>query len=97
MSIEHINHLPIDNNADAVKKPGGKTDGPGFGDMLKDYINDVNSMQNEMDHSISKMATGEVKDLHQVMLAVEKADLSFRLMMEVRNKLIKAYEEVMKM
>ena len=98
MSIEHIQHLPNDPQiTNALNANEEKAEKGGFGKILKEYISDVNAMQQDMDNSIEDLATGKVQDLHQVMIAVEKADVSFRLMMEVRNKLVKAYEEVMKM
>jgi len=68
-----------------------------FEDMLKASMDKVNNLQGEADKSIEGLASGEVKDLHETMIAIEKADLSFNLMVQVRNKLIAAYEEVMRM
>jgi len=50
-----------------------------------------------MDDTIKKFAAGEITDVHQVMIAAEEADVAFQLMMKIRTKLLKAYEEVMKM
>ncbi|HOX50100.1 MAG TPA: flagellar hook-basal body complex protein FliE, partial [Fibrobacteria bacterium] len=58
---------------------------------------DVNSMQNEADASIEKFVAGEVKDVHQVMAAVSEARTSFNLMLEIRNKTLEAYQELMRM
>jgi flagellar hook-basal body complex protein FliE len=54
-------------------------------------------MQNEADASIEKFAAGEVKDVHQVMTAVSEARTSFNLMLEIRNKTLDAYQELMRM
>jgi len=67
-----------------------------FKDMLSGFIKEVNDLQLGADESIKKLATGEVKDVHQVMLAMSEADVSFKLMMEMRKKLMEAYKEVMK-
>ena len=64
---------------------------PSFKDTLKTFLKDVNSMQHHADQSIEKMVAGEITDVHQVMLAVEEANLTFNLMMEVRGKMIDAY------
>jgi flagellar hook-basal body complex protein FliE len=68
-----------------------------FEDTLQGFLGDVNSMQNEADASIEKFAAGEVKDVHQVMTAVSEARTSFNLMLEIRNKTLDAYQELMRM
>src|SRR5512137_544855 len=70
---------------------------PSFDDTLKGFIKDVNHMQNHADRSIEKMVAGEITDVHQVMVAVEEANTAFALMMELRNKMLDAYQEVMRM
>jgi len=66
-------------------------------DTLQGFIKDVNSMQNHADRSIEKMAAGEITDVHQVMVAVEEANTAFALMMELRNKMLDAYQEILRM
>ena len=68
-----------------------------FSEILKSLINQVNELQNKADESVQKLVSGETGSIHQVMIAIEEADLAFRLMMEVRNKLIEAYQEIMRM
>ena len=68
-----------------------------FQDILKNFISEVNDLQLNVDKKVEQFASGEVKDVHEVMIAVEEADVAFQLMMEIRNKLMKAFEEVMKM
>lgn len=68
-----------------------------FSKILGNLINQVNDLQNKADEAIQKLVSGEAESIHQVMIAVEKADLTFRLMMEIRNKLIQAYQEIMRM
>ena len=68
-----------------------------FEDTLKGFLGDVNTMQNEADASIEKFVAGEVKDVHQVMAAVTEARTSFNLMLEIRNKTLDAYQELMRM
>lgn len=67
-----------------------------FVKALKEAIEKVNQLQLEADRAVEELSLGRA-DLHETVLAIEKADISFRLMMQIRNKLIKAYEEVMKM
>ncbi len=68
-----------------------------FGDMLKNSINEVNNEQMAANRTITGMATGEAESIHSTLIAMEKADLSFKLMMQVRNKVLDAYREVMRM
>ncbi len=68
-----------------------------FSELLSDQIMDVNNLQKEADVAIQKLVTGESKNLHETMLAVEKAEIAFKTMNQVRNKVIEAYREVMRM
>ena len=68
-----------------------------FGSMLNKAITDVNSLQTEAGKAMEKMVTGEASDLHEVMIAVEKARTSFDLLMEIRNKTVDMYREIMRM
>ncbi len=68
-----------------------------FSETLKESIQKVNDVQMEADQAIVDLTTGRKQDLHQTMIAIEKADVSFQLMMQVRNKIIAAYEEVSRM
>jgi flagellar hook-basal body complex protein FliE len=74
--------------------PGGKAS---FGEVLKDSLAQVDQLQHEADHAIRDLAAGGTTTLHDTMLALEKAELSFRLMMQVRNKIVEAYQEVLRM
>jgi len=75
----------------------GTTNGPSFKDTLNGFLKDVNSMQVKADESIDRMAAGEITDVHQVMTAVEEANTAFNMMMEIRNKVMDAYTEVLRM
>jgi flagellar hook-basal body complex protein FliE len=77
----------------ASQKPN---DGPSFKQTLSSFLNDVDSLQTKADVSIQKMATGEINDVHQVMESVEEANTAFNMMMEIRNKVMDAYQEVMR-
>ena len=71
--------------------------GPTFGDTLKDAMNSVNTLQKESDTSMQQLATGKAESMHETMIAAEKADIALRLMVQVRNKVIDAYNDIMKM
>ncbi len=75
----------------------GGDKGTGFGDVLKDAISTVNELQKQSDQEIQKLMTGESQDLHTTVIAMQKADLSFQMMMQVRNKIVQAYQEIMRM
>jgi flagellar hook-basal body complex protein FliE len=70
--------------------------GPSFKDTMNGFLNDVNAMQVKADESIKKMATGQINDVHEVMSSVEQANTAFNMMMEIRNKVMDAYQEVMR-
>lgn len=70
------------------------TDAPSFKDYLLDSIRDVNTMQQQADHAVETLMTGGEADPAEVLTAVQKADLAFRLMMQMRNKLMQVYQEV---
>ena len=69
----------------------------GFGQALTTAISGLNASQNQADDMSVKMAAGEPIDLHEVMLARETASLQFQLAVQVRNKLVEAYTDVMRM
>jgi flagellar hook-basal body complex protein FliE len=68
-----------------------------FGNVVERFIADANTQQLTADQSVQQLATGRSDSVHETMLALAKADLSLRVFMEVRNKVIDAYQEVMRM
>jgi flagellar hook-basal body complex protein FliE len=76
---------------------GGKDAAQGttaFKDYLLDSIKQVNDMQQQADSAVEQFATGGEISPAEVLTAVQKADLAFKMMLQVRNKLVQAYEEV---
>ncbi len=65
-----------------------------FKNFLLESIREVNSMQQEADRAVEKLVTGGDVNPAEVLTAVQKADIAFRLMIQVRNKMVQAYEEV---
>jgi flagellar hook-basal body complex protein FliE len=65
-----------------------------FKDYLLDSIRQVNDMQQEADSAVEKLAAGGDVSPAEVLTAVQKADLAFKLMLQVRNKLVQAYDEI---
>ncbi|MEX0818586.1 MAG: flagellar hook-basal body complex protein FliE [Pirellulaceae bacterium] len=77
---------------EALKSPSGEV--PSFKKFLLDALDHVNSMQHDADHAVEQLATGDDINAAEVLTAVQKADLSFRMMMQIRNKLVQAYQEI---
>ena len=71
--------------------------GKGFQETLSSLVNQVDQQLKEADQKAVDFATGKSYDLHEIMIASEKAGLSFKLLMQVRNKLLEAYHEIMRM
>lgn len=67
-----------------------------FRKILSNSVKEVNQAMQQADQSIQEMALGRM-DIHNAMIDIEKASLSFRLLMQVRNRMITAYEEIMRM
>ena len=82
----------------SVAPATGPSQGSGdFGSMLTSAIQSIESQQNKASDSIQKFLTGENEELHTTVLATQKASLAFELGLQVRNKVVDAYQEIMKM
>jgi flagellar hook-basal body complex protein FliE len=68
-----------------------------FSQLLKNSIEEVNDMQVQSDQMTEKLVRGENVDLHQMMIASQKASITLQTTMEVRNKVVEAYQEIMRM
>jgi flagellar hook-basal body complex protein FliE len=68
-----------------------------FGNMLGNLVNEVNAKQSAANQSANEVLTGDNVSLHQAVIAMEEASVSFQLMVEVRNKLLESYQEIMRM
>ncbi|HNT44713.1 MAG TPA: flagellar hook-basal body complex protein FliE [Syntrophorhabdaceae bacterium] len=80
-----------------VVRPANEKTRTSFGDVLKDSIKKVVELEKEADKEVEKLVKMENTDVQTTMIAIEKADLSFQMMMQIRNKIISAYEEIMRM
>ena len=85
-----------DLNSQPSQKPGG-TSGGEFLSTLQDAIGHVENLQFQADQQVASLLEGNGQDVHGAMIAVERADLSFQLMMQVRNKIVNAYQEIARM
>lgn len=81
----------------ADSRVGGQSEATGFEDTLKNYIHRVDRQLKEAGDLQVDFAVGNRHDIHEVMIATEKAGISFRLLMQIRNKLLEAYQEVIRM
>lgn len=68
-----------------------------FKDLLVNSISEVQKLQTQADQSIRELVSGEITDVSQVLVAIEKADIAFTTMMQIRNKIVEAYQEVIRM
>lgn len=80
-------------SAQAPSEAGGAS----FTDLLKSAVNKVNDYQAEADLAVKELVAGRNKNIHETMLTLERADLSLKLMTQVRNKILEAYREIMRM
>ena len=91
--IRAILQMPEQPRSDQTPAP----DQVSFQETLKTFIQDVDHLQKNSDELTQRLVAGDAESIHQVMLAMEEANTSFRLMMEMRNKILDAYREVMRM
>lgn len=96
-TINFPNNIPLSATPGPVGAGGAgaaaSSDGPSFKDFLLNSIQQVNSMQQEADKAVEDLFTGGDTDPATVLTAVQKADMAFRMMMQIRNKLSSAYDE----
>ncbi|AYM96390.1 flagellar hook-basal body complex protein FliE [Acidovorax sp. 1608163] len=74
-----------------------KAQGPGFSDLVTQGLQQVNQQLLASQTDLQQLAVGNVQNLHQIMIRLEESKLSFQLMMQVRSRLLEAYQDVMKM
>ena len=95
MDISRLDLKPLTIPENKTKQE--KADVEKFGQLLEEKLQQVNNMQLEADKITEQFLAGDVQELHQVMIAAEKANLALQLTVEVRNKLIEAYQELYRM
>jgi flagellar hook-basal body complex protein FliE len=93
-SITPIRILPAEIDLDTAR---GAQKGSPFMETLRGAMDGVELAQSQAEEKISEFLAGNGMDVHGAMIAVEKADLSFQLMMQVRNKIVQAYQEIARM
>ncbi|NLK51255.1 MAG: flagellar hook-basal body complex protein FliE [Syntrophomonadaceae bacterium] len=81
----------------AEQKQSNASNQIGFTQYLNAAIHEVNALQKEADQAAIKVVTGEMEEIHQAVIAAEKASLSMQLALQVRNKVLEAYQEIIRM
>ena len=75
----------------------GAVQGAGFGEVLNQFVGEVNQKQLDSTQAVNDLLAGKEIPLHQAMIAMQEAGVAFQLMVEVRNKLLEGYQELMRM
>lgn len=78
----------------APVRPSGEAQGPSFKDVLLENLRQVDRMQKDADRAIVDLQTGNRTDVEGVILATQKADMAFRMLQSVRNRMMEAYDEI---
>jgi len=94
-AISSLRILPAE--ADTASPGPSTSSEPGFRDVLHSAIDDIQQLEGKAEAKVAGVLEGNGADVHSALIAVEKADLSFQLMMQVRNKIVSAYEEISRM
>lgn len=95
MEITSVGYTPLP--MDLAKRKPSPQNGGGFVDAMSSALKEVSQMQNRADDLAVRLAIGKNVDIHEAVLATEEAQLAFNFTMQIRNKLIEAYQEVMRM
>jgi flagellar hook-basal body complex protein FliE len=95
LTISNLQTILPESNA-PVKKTTDASPSP-FSDYVQRSLADVNRQMLDADEAINDLATGENQDIHNTMISMQKAEISFELVMQVRNKLMSAYDEIRRM
>jgi flagellar hook-basal body complex protein FliE len=80
----------------SAAEPSARAAGKSFGQVLEQTVDQVNALQTEADKLAQDLAAGKLEDLHTVMVAMSKASLALEFTIQVRNKVIEAYQELMR-
>lgn len=93
ISLDHLNLQNMQGTPQTRAVPKGDS----FGEVLRDVVNNTNDLQVKADQSINNYVAGNHDNLHEVMITAEEAKLSLQLLVQVRNKIIEAYQEIARM
>lgn len=97
-AISSLRILPDETDSASLQSsPLNPDQSSGFLGALHSAMNDMQQLQGQAETKVAGVLEGTGSDVHSALIAVEKADLSFQLMMQVRNKIVSAYEEISRM
>lgn len=96
-AISSLRILPAETDLSTLSPSSSPSSEPGFRDVLHSAIDDIQQLEGQAQAKVAEVLEGNGADVHSALIAVEKADLSFQLMMQVRNKIVSAYEEISRM
>lgn len=97
MQIEALKLVPVVSSASSKLGADTKVEEKSFGQYFDEALNNVNALQKKSQEATMNMAAGRVEDISQVVVAAEKASIALQLTMQVRNKALDAYQEIMRM
>lgn len=97
MQIEKLQLTPVSSSAISNVNKNTEVENKSFGEFLAESLNEVNDLQLKSRDASMNLAAGRVDDISQVVIAGEKAGIALQLTMQVRNKVVEAYQEVMRM
>ncbi|HXJ85913.1 MAG TPA: flagellar hook-basal body complex protein FliE [Candidatus Binatia bacterium] len=94
-SISSLRILPVEVDVPSMRP--STSEGAGFREALHNAMDDIQQLEGQAQAKVAGVLEGNGTDVHSALIAVEKADLSFQLMMQIRNKIVSAYEEISRM
>lgn len=95
LQLEPDQSAQVQRNAQPTEGPAAAASA--FSQLLSDAVGQIDQLQKTADSNVNKLATGQPVDLHDVTISLEQANLGFQMGLQVRNKLVEAYQEVMRM
>jgi flagellar hook-basal body complex protein FliE len=97
MSIEAVGFIPSARAETIESRLAGPAAGPGFSGWLTREIAQANDRMQALDHQVQDLALGKAANLHDVMIALEETRLAFQLMVQIRNRALEAYQDILRM
>lgn len=92
-----IDNIGIGQLNASITEKSSESSGSSFSDVIKNAISEVNNTQSKADSTALKIASGDPIEIHQAVIEMQKAVSSFQLTVQVRNKIIEAYQEIIRM
>lgn len=96
-SIKRITGTGINKSIDLTVGDEQKAESPSFAEFLSGAIQNVNALQKDADAQKEAFAAGKTDNIQNVMISMEKADVAFQMTLQIRNKVLEAYQEIMRM